>query len=308
MNYNSSGALDQVKRFFRQGSVLSVLILINASVWLLIKVIQVFYFLFNQADTSAADSLVLFFFALPAQLGALSARPWTLITYMFLHIEFFHILFNMLWLYWFGKIFLEFLSARRLLLTYLAGGLAGGLCYVFAFNIFPVFQKMLPLSFALGASASVMAIVTAISFYVPNYTIQLLFIGRIKIVYLAIALFVIDFFAIPSGNPGGHLAHIGGAAWGFLYVLIIKKDIWKGIPGGSSRIFDRIGGMFRSRSAGKQNHEWEDKRPLTDDEYNFEKSKRQEKIDNILEKISKGGYDSLTREEKEFLFKSSGKN
>jgi membrane associated rhomboid family serine protease len=302
----NTNPLEEIKRFFMQRSVLSTLILINIAVWVSAKVIQVIFFLYNQPDAGVADNWITHYFALPAYFPQLILMPWTLVTYMFLHLEFWHILFNLLWLFWFGRIFMEFMTGRQLLLTYLLGGMAGGLCYVASFNIFPVFHDVLQQSVALGASASVMAIVTAISFWVPNYSIQLLFIGRVRIIYLALALFIFDLFAIPGGNSGGHLAHIGGALWGFLYVVYLRKGLSL-FPAG--RHMGNYGKSFFSErkkenvSSRQQYHE----RPKTDDDYNAEKIARQKKIDQILEKISKGGYESLTKEEKDLLFRSSGK-
>jgi membrane associated rhomboid family serine protease len=303
--YQYSNPLDDAKRFFSRRTVLSALILINCGVWVLVKIIAVFFFLYNQPGAGSADNWMLSLFALPASIDLLSSRPWTLITYMFLHLDFFHILFNLLWLYWFGRIFLEYLNSRQLLTTYILGGIAGGLLYIIAFNIFPRFQLQLATSLALGASASVMAIVTAISFYVPQYTIQLIFLGRLKIIYLAILLFIFDFFAIPGGNSGGHLAHIGGAFYGFAYVLVLKKGLLPAFPGSW---FRKISGSFPSRKKKPAGNIRYAARPRTDDEYNADKVDRQKRIDAILEKISKGGYDSLTREEKAFLFKASGQN
>ena len=302
----NTNPLEEIKRFFMQRSVLSTLILINIGVWVLVKVIQVIFFLYNQPDAAIADYWITHYFALPAYFPQLLLMPWTLITYMFLQIEFWHILFNLLWLFWFGKIFMEFMTGRQLLQTYLFGGLAGGLCYLVSFNIFPVFHNVIQQSVALGASASVMAIVTAISFWVPNFAIQLLFIGRVRIIYLALALFIFDFFAIPGGNSGGHLAHIGGALYGFLYVVYLRKG-FKLFPSGKNT------GYFDQSFFGKRKKETEsyrpeyNSRPKTDDEYNAEKIARQKRIDEILEKIAKGGYESLTKEEKEILFRSSGK-
>ena len=299
--------VDEVKRFFTSGSALSVLILINIFIWFLVKIASVIFFLFNRTDPAFAENWFLNFFAVPAFLPELFSRPWTLITYMFLHFDFFHILFNMLWLYWFGRIFLEYLTSRQLLQTYFWGGIAGGFFYILSFNIFPVFEKTLPLSLALGASASVMAIVTAISFYVPNYSIQLLFIGRIKIVYLAVILFVIDFFGLSAGNPGGHLAHIGGAMWGFTYILLLKKGKLLPFMGLTDNWIKPLKKIFTSLKKQKRNLSNFDTRPITDEEYNSAKIEKQKQIDKILDKISKGGYESLTKAEKEFLFKSSGK-
>ena len=308
MMYQYSNPLDEVKLFFRRKSVLSALILINTGVWVLSKILAVVFFLYNQPGSTSAANWMLSFLALPASIGPLSVKPWTLLTYMFLHLDFFHILFNMLWLYWFGRIFLEYLNPRQLLLTYILGGIAGGLLYILAFNIFPVFHPQLVTSLALGASASVMAIVMAISLYVPNYTIQLLFVGRVKIIYLALILFIFDFFAIPAGNSGGHFAHIGGAIWGLIYVLSLRKGFLPQMSGTSSGWSNMLRNIFSHRQKTTADEYTQYSRAKTDDEYNAGKLEKQKKTDSILEKISKGGYDSLTKEEKAFLFKSSEKN
>lgn len=289
------GLLKEISKFFRQGSVLSVFILCNVAVWVLIQAFRVIFFLFNQPDSGFAMAIILRYFALPASVPFILEKPWTLFTYMFLHIDFWHVLFNMLWLFWFGKIFLEYLSGRQLFWVYILGGLSGGAVYILAFNVFPVFIPLLPLSTAIGASASVMAIVTAISFHVPNFTIQLLFLGRMKIIYLAIALFIFDFFMIPTGNPGGHIAHIGGALFGLIYSQLV--------PGNN---IDRIRDFFQSKNPSSYGSGYS-QRPVTDEEYNLRKKENQNRIDEILEKISKGGYDSLSKDEKEFLFKTSTK-
>lgn len=306
MNYPSSNPLEELKNLFTRNKVFSGLILANTGIWLLVKAVQVVFFLFNRPGREAADNWILNFLALPASLPGFLSEPWTLFTYMFLHIGFFHILFNLLWLYWFGKIFLEFLSSRKLLLTYILGGISGGICYMLAFNLFPVFRDLLPVSRALGASASVMAVVTAISFYVPNYSIQLLFIGRVRIIYLVIVLFIFDFFAIPSCNSGGHIAHIGGALFGFLYAVLLLKGKLNFRFGGFS-VPDAFKKFFSSGKTGRSSTPYSG-RPKSDEDYNAEKAADQRRTDEILEKISRGGYDSLTREEKDFLFRSSNRN
>ncbi len=304
--YNQpANPLEEAKRFFRQGSALSLLILVNVGLWICVQVLRVLLFFFNIHDSDAAGMLITHLMALPAALPLVAARPWTLITYMFLHVEFWHILFNMFWLYGFGRIFLEFLPSRMLVVIYFLGGIAGALVYILAFNIFPVFSELVPVAYALGASASVMAIVTAISFFVPEYSIQLFLFGKIRILYLAIILFVFDFFMIPSGNPGGHLAHIGGALFGFLYVSVYRMLKTKGFSGGGSS-FSSLFRKFRVKKGTYASPGYTG-RPVSDEEYNLKKVENQKKTDEILEKISKGGYDSLTKAEKEFLFKTSTK-
>ena len=297
-----SNIFDVLRKFFREGSSLANLIIINVAVWLLVQLIRIFLFLYNQPDAVLATSSIIRVFRVPASLTSLESKPWTLLTYMFLHIDIWHILFNMLWLYWFGKIFMEYMGSKRLLTVYILGGISGGMVYILAFNIFPVFSVSLPVSYALGASASVMAIVTAISFRVPNYSIYLLFFGRIRIIYLAIALFIFDFFMIPAGNAGGHIAHIGGAIFGFLFSMLFST--------GKAQQAERIwpwSGLFRQKQKHARSSYQEVSRPLSDEEYNMRKAEYEKRIDEILEKISKGGYDSLTKQEKEILFKSSGK-
>ena len=305
--YYKKNPIDEIGRFFRSKEVLPRLILVNIAVWLAIGVMRVFSFLLNVPD-SHLTSVIVDFLALPADTGNLLTRPWTLLTYMFLHIEFFHILFNMLWLYWFGKIFLEFLKSRQLLLIYLLGGISGGVLYVLFYNIFPVFEKSVELSVALGASASVMAVVTAISLYVPGYTIHMLFLGRVRIFYIALFLFVLDFFMIRSENAGGHIAHIGGALFGLGYIMARRKGMNFSGVWNMSWLDNFLRKTKRSRmKVDYNNTSTTFGRPLTDDEYNERKAEKQRKIDHILDKISRSGYESLTSDEKDLLFRS-GKN
>lgn len=301
--YNIQNPFTDLKSFFRSKNILVKLIIINVVVWLSIMFLEVLFDLFN---SSFADSLV-HWLAVPASIGKLITRPWTIFTYMFLHLEFWHILFNMLWLYWFGRIFLEYLNERQLLSTYILGGLAGALLYIISFNIFPKFQDSFVLSIALGASASVMAIVVAISYYVPNYSINLLFFGPVKIIYIAIFSIVIDILMIRSANSGGHLAHLGGAIWGFYYIYMLKKGT------DFSKLFAKFSWKnltqpFMRPKKTKFKNVYTNPRAKTDEEYNHQKRQDQDRIDTILDKISKSGYDSLSKAEKELLFKSSNKN
>jgi membrane associated rhomboid family serine protease len=307
MDNNYNRPLFDPRSFFTQRTALTYLVLVNIAVFLIIQVIRVPAYLMNPGTSGTIVADILNYLAVPAYIPALARHPWTLLTYMFLHEDIWHILFNMLWLFWFGKIFLEYLSQGKLWVVYILGGLSGGIIYILAFNTFPVFHSYVQLSYALGASASVMAVVTAISFYVPNYSLYMLFFGRVKIVYLAIALFIIDFFMIPAGNAGGHIAHIGGALFGFFYArFILPRAIGNHFP----LFSDMFAGLKKIFSRGRRASDpiADRGRAMSDDDYNLQKAERQKRIDQILEKISKGGYDSLTREEKDFLFKSSGKN
>jgi membrane associated rhomboid family serine protease len=292
------GIRDDIKNTFRKGTNLTRLIYINAAVFLIISSAAIVGFLLKNP---AVASKTLNLFAIPASLNALLVKPWTLITYMFTHKDIWHILFNMLWLYWFGRIFLEYLDQRKLVAVYLLGGICGAVVYVLSFNIFPAFTGIVNESVAIGASASVMAIVIAIAAYVPDYTVQLFLFGRIKIKYMALAIFVLTSLMDFQANSGGKLAHIGGALFGYLYTLNLKKghDIGKGF----NRIIDFFATLFKPRKKLKVTY----KKPASDYDYNKIKADHQAKINLILDKISKGGYDSLTKEEKDTLFRESQK-
>jgi len=216
---------------------------------------------------------------------------------MFLHFEFLHILFNILWLYWFGRIFLEYHNQKKLLSVYVLGGILGGVFYILAYNLFPVFQKSVPSSQLLGASASVIAIVIAISVYVPNHTLNLMFIGPVKIKWIAVVSVLLYIIGLSGNNAGGDFAHLGGAFWGWLYMSQLMKG--RNIASSFDSFSDNVFTWFKPRKKlnvkyGKTHREYE---------YNREKKQKQEEINKILDKIGKSGYDSLTKEEKEMLFK-----
>ena len=297
----------EFKNTFRQGSALTRLIIVNLLVFASIKIIMVFFFLFN-INGEAINELIRWF-AVPASLKVLLFRPWTLITYMFLHENLWHIFFNMLWLYWFGKIFSEYLGNKKLLSTYVLGGISGAVLYILAFNVFPVFGEILPYSFALGASASVLAIVVAISTFIPNYTLHLMFIGPVKIKYIAVFSVILDILSIEGGNPGGHIAHLGGALFGYFYIKQLQKG--KDWATGFYKVFNTITSIFntsKSRMNVVHARKGRSKRYKPDEDYNIQKASNQQRMDEILDKISKSGYESLTKEEKEILFKLSNKN
>lgn len=299
--------VDRWNGFRKQYPILALLIAINTIIWLSLTFVSVLFWLASKpgdGNTSFFDVIVRYL-SVPASVSQLLFQPWSLITYMFLHVDFFHILFNMLWLFWFGKIFLDYLSGRQMLWVYVLGGLSGGLFFIAAYNIFPVFQVNISGAYALGASASVMAIVAAIATLMPEYPLYLLFIGKIKLKHIAILTVVIDFLLIKSDNPGGHIAHIGGMAWGLIYTLLYLKQQNKG--GTLGMISQRLHHLLRVRKKTKFTV-YHNQRTVNDEEYNNNKKLQQEKIDLILDKISKSGYSSLTKEEKELLFRSSNRN
>jgi len=291
--------IDTLKHKYRTGSVITRLIFINALVFIAMKIIGVFITLFNIHSVDLVS-----FLGVPSYIPLLLSRFWTLITYMFVHEGFLHLLFNMLWLYWFGQIFLQYFTGRSLGSLYVLGGLAGAILYVIAFNTIPYYTDM-GSGWMIGASAAVMAIVMGAAFYRPDVELSLLFLGRIKIVYIAIFAFVLDFLSLGDPtNPGGHVAHIGGALLGFLFAVQYKKG--KDITHWMSRIIDWFVGLFKPRQ-NRSTMKVEYSRNETDWEYNKRKKSEQQEIDTILDKLKQSGYSSLSSEEKKRLFDASKK-
>ncbi len=291
------GIITNLKRSFLAGSILKKLIFINIAVFILIRLLGILLLLFNLQDFP-----ILLYLQLPASPMALLSRPWTLFTYMFTHFEFLHILFNMLWLYWFGELFLQIFNERQLGGLYVLGGLAGALLFVVSYNLFPYFQEVASFSFLMGASASVMAIVFAISFYRKEIEINLLLLGRIKLIYLALFTFVIDLLAMTSDNAGGHIAHIGGALFGIWFASRYAQG--KDLTAPINRLIDKLVNLGKRKPkmsvtyGGRSNKDWE---------YNARKQQQAANIDAILDKLKRSGYGSLSADEKKQLFDASKK-
>lgn len=282
-----------LKHFFLQRTALSRLMLINVAIWLVCLFISVFTWLFNVSDISFVTKL----FAVPSDIATLAEKPWTIFTYMFLQEQFWHLFFNMLMLYYGGKIFLQYFSQKQLLLTYIIGGLVGALFFVLAFNAFPVFESMKGHAVALGSSASVLSILIAAATYRPDYTLNLFLLGQVRMKWVALVFVVVDFLSITKGNSGGHIAHLGGALWGFLYAFMVKNDF---------DIYNVLKkkAKIRVKTVNSENYH---QRPKTDEQYNAERAQEQKEIDRILDKIAKNGYSSLDEKEKEYLFRQSKK-
>jgi len=281
-------------KLLKSDSKLSLLIGINVIVYLGINAVAVIEQLFTGFGNSAVIAYTNEYLLLPAYLPKLLYRFWTPFTYMFMHAGIFHILFNMLWLYWMGQIFEEYLGNKRTIGLYLFGGLAGGLLFVACYNLIPAFTSVNAAAngVVVGASASVMAIIIATATLLPNYTIQLILIGPVKLKWIALFYIVIDFLGIASANAGGEIAHLGGALFGFIYI----KQVQRGHDwiGGISKLFapkPKLKVVSNSGAPRKTSG-----------------APRQEDVDRILDKISGSGYDSLTRQEKETLFRASNNN
>jgi membrane associated rhomboid family serine protease len=282
---------DNITYRIRSGSRLYLLMTINVAVFLVINIPAVFEWLFTGGHSAFISYFSNEYLDLPADLHKLPSRFWTPFTYMFMHAGIWHILINMLWLYWMGQIFEEYLGNKRILGLYLLGGLAGALFYVASFNLLPVFRDLVHISVIVGASAGVMAIVTATATLLPNYTIPLILIGPVKLKWLALFLVIIDFLMIVESNPGGEISHLGGALLGFVYIKRLQKGHdWVAIIGNLFKRGPRLSNLkVVARNTAKKNTS----------------KPRQEDVDRVLDKISVSGYDSLNKEEKEILFRAS---
>jgi len=302
-----------LKQFFRQKTALSNLILVNLIVFLVVNAVSLTLYLLSIDQEFVAlkgVSRLAYWFSIPADLNSLLHRPWTLISYMFLQENLFHLLFNMMVLYIGGRIFTNFMSEKMLVTTYFLGGLSGAFLYVLSFNLFPAFSASLPNAIALGSSASVLAIFVASATRAPNLPMQLFLVGSIPLKYIALIIIALDVLNIRNGNAGGHIAHIGGALYGFLFAWQLKGG--KNIGAFFERIpfrnaFNQLLNWFKKPKSNFKNV-YTNPRKDTDESYLRRKTEEQARIDHILEKIKKSGYDSLSTDEKELLFRASNKN
>lgn len=292
--------LDDLKYSFKTGGVVTQFIYVNVGVFLALTIIRLFGFFFK-ANTLGA---VMPWISANSGWEVMLYKPWTIITYMFVHEGFWHLLFNMILLYFSGRIFADLLGAKRFTAVYFMGGIAGFLVYFISYNVFPVFNgASVPI---IGASASIMAILVAIATYNPNLELRLILLGNVKLKYIAIFFVATDIlFLDQGGNVGGKLAHIGGALYGFLYSTSLKKgNDW-------SKVFYSVTDFFRDLVAPKPKMKVASSKPGYKARHYATESKQEKenqiRIDEILDKISRSGYDSLTKEEKQFLFNNAKK-
>ena len=291
--------ISDLKNGFKRGSISLQFIYINVGVFVVTTLVSVFLMLFNLSNAGLFQVL-----ELPAYVPNFLMQPWSLFTYMFLHADALHLLFNMLWLYWFGQLFLGIFSARHLRGLYILGGLCGGLLYMLAFNVFPYFQIYINGSWLLGASASVLAIVVATAVREPEYRVNFMFVGAVRLKYVALFMVITDLLFMTSGNGGGHIAHLGGALAGWWFAASLRKghDVTKWI----NNAFDWVNGGFRFKiPARKPKMKATKGGKNADYDYNAQKKRQSEEIDRILDKLKKSGYSSLTTEEKKRLFDAS---
>ncbi|MBB3188555.1 rhomboid family protein [Microbacter margulisiae] len=289
---------DDIRNRFQHETMLKKLLYINIAIFLLAQITIISLRLFNSDGTEW-----LAYAEVPSSLPLLAMRPWTLLTYMFLHVGFLHILFNLLCLFWFGQLFLLYFSQKHLLGVYLLGGFAGALFYIGAYNLFPYFAIVRENSFLLGASASIMAIIVAVATHVPNFEVPLWLFGKVRLKYIAVFTLIISILGVSSNNAGGEFAHLGGALIGFIFAKRFHagKDLTKGI----NKLIDGIITLFKPRP---KRVKMTYTRAKTDAFYNKQQHDNEKEIDVILDKIKRSGYDSLSAEEKKKLFDRSSKS
>ena len=281
--------IDNIKLKFKSGNIVEKLIYINLAVFVFTLIITVFQDLYK-----GELNWVVEWFSLDDNFSSILTKPWTLITYGFLHADFLHILLNLITLYFIGNLFIEYFTEKQLLTFYLLGTFFGGALFILSHNYFPLFQGQS--SILVGASAGISAIFIGIATYMPNYQLKVRFIGFVKLWHFAAVWIGLDILALSGGNAGGHFAHLGGALFGFLYV---KKAANKEI-----KIWEHVSSIFSSK---KKPLKTVYKSPKKVTKPAKSTSLNQQQIDNILDKISKSGYDTLTKAEKEFLFKQGRK-
>lgn len=290
--------IDTIKYRYRTGTMLMKLIFINIGVFIVLRLGAIVCIL-----SGVSESWWLRWVELPSDIDRLITMPWTLVTYMFAQYDILHILFNMLWLYWFGTVFMFTGTSRRLVALYIYGGIGGALAFLVVYNLLPAFGGIS--GWLIGSSASVLAIVTATAILHPDYKMSLLFLGEVSLKWVAIVSIGIDLLSIGGTNAGGHVAHLGGAAAGALYGLMLNRGM--DITSPFNAMLDRVVNFFRGIT---------EKKYRTENAPRFNSTKKtnthaetsvsaEASLDEILDKIKKSGYTSLSKEEKRRLFEVS---
>ncbi len=271
---------------FKYANIVEKFISINVAVFVLLFIFNTLGYLFQ------ANSPIVNWFILPATFDGFLTKPWTIITYGFVHVDFLHILMNLISMYFIGNLFIQYFTPKQFISFYILGTLFGGIVFLLSYNFFPAFTDNLSYSVLLGASAGVSAIFIGLATYIPNYQFKIPLIGFVKLWHLATIWVLLDIIQIPTGNAGGRLAHIGGALFGFLYVSKASTT--------EITIWSKLKGMFFSKNNPLKTV-YKSKKSAPKKQANT--TYKQQKINIILDKISKSGYDTLSKEEKDFLFK-----
>lgn len=298
---------DDILRRYRSGSALMRLVMVNVGVFLLIRLLAIVLY-FAGADSAAMLTWV----EVPSELTMLVHRPWTLLTYMIAHYDVWHVLFNTLWLYWLGRLFMEYFNPKQLVALYILGGLGGAAMFVLGYAVLPVLAGRS--AFLIGASGSVLALVTAMAMYAPDYRVGLLLIGQVPLKWLATAVVALMLLGGGVGQEGALLAHVGGALVGLLYGWQMRRG--HDITSWLNKLIDAVVNIFKARShkgvgepvGGKAFHYQQsatDAGPSRRAAADHKPSEAE--VDVILDKLKRSGYGALTEKEKATLFRASGK-
>jgi membrane associated rhomboid family serine protease len=275
--------IDTITEKFSSANIVMKVIYITVFVFLINLLLNTISFFFN-----SHGNFLIKWFALSPNFDSFISKPWTILSYGFLHDGFFHIIFNLLILYYFGMLFLDYFSPKMFLNYYFLGILVGGIIFLLSYNFLPALKSRNAL--LVGASAGVMSILIGLATLTPNYAIRFQWIGFIKLKHVALFIVVLDVLQIPMGNAGGHLAHLGGALTGFLLTQYIPN---RKSMSSKSNFFSK------NKKSNNLKTVYKSKKPVAS---SINKSEEQQKIDSILDKISKSGYEALSKEEKQFLF------
>lgn len=283
-----------IKHQFQYGNVVFKLILANVGVFLVYHIVNVIcYFTGTSTVIGFLNENLLAY----SNWGLMLHKPWTLLTYQFFHIDIRHFLFNMLWLYFFGEVFILYLGEKKVLPVYLLGGFFGWLVFALALHIIPVLKPMANFEMLLGASAGIQAIAFAAVAIHPDHKFNLMFVGSVSIKYIAFVSLFIDLIMVPQGHAGTYFAHLGGALFGYLYISLLQHGV------DPMATLEKLKGLFTRKSkvrvAYKNTAYQKTEKPIGKSE--------QQRVDEILDKIARSGYDSLNKEEKDFLFHYSKK-
>lgn len=280
-----SKILDDLKYSYRAGGIAQKIIYWNVGIGLIVLILDAFFSVFS--------AHVLSWLVLNSNLSILAFKPWTILTYSFIHAGVIHLLFNMIMLFFVNRLFSTFFSEKQFLTLYIFGALLGGIFFVIGS------QFMTTGTVLVGASAATIAPLVGMAVHAPMMQVRLALIGNVKMWHIAVFIIVLDVIQLNTSNVGGHLAHLGGAAMGYLYIKLLEKGY------DLSSIFDKISNLFKRSQGTKFKKVYVNKNVVNkENEVGNEGETRQKKIDSILDKISKSGYESLTKEEKDFLFRA----
>ena len=288
--------LDDLKMQLRSGDITMRLIVLNVVLFVVPSLFAVI------ASLLGFSLDILYYVSLSSSVSDLLWKPWSILTYSFFHAGIWHIIFNMIMFNFAAKVFLTYFTQKQLLGLYVSGGLFAGIIYLISYNTIPALVNTL--ASVVGASASVMAILFAVATYAPMMQLRLLIIGNIKLWHIAIVFLIIDFLQLSSTNTGGHLAHLGGALFGYIFTTQLKKGFDLTLWFTNIVLFFQKITDTRKRTPFKKVHRNFKPAPKPEPSKIVKKTNVQQQIDAILDKISKSGYESLSKDEKEFLFRA----